>query len=538
MQYFFPRSSLSLSGIAFTALFILCPAVVAQEKPEASHRERFAPREQTLEKAAQDLDAKLANHPDDGHLLSDRGLLRLETKRTDEGVADLRRACQLLPADAQMHVNLAYGLLVSGRNSEAIDEAGKALAIDANHAAAHALLGRALIGSDNTVKNGIEHLQRSLEIFPDQPNLRFDLVNALRKTRDYAAAGVQLRILRDSLPPGNTRLEYTQGLMFADLGLPEAAAASFRSALARDPDFARAFSPDLTVRRAFTPDPAFLPMWQDLGAALVRLGRWDEASSVLGGVARARPDLFQVAYLNALALQNSGNTKVAEDEARRAVALNEKSADAHTLLGITLSSQSRFKEAIAELERAVALDPASFDAQLYLGRARYGLSDASGAAQALQQAVKLRPADPEARFLLGTVLEIAGDKDGAIVQYRELQSVHPQDPRGYLGMGSLLSKYGQNAEAIEQLERARSLNPQDFETNMALGRLLAKTGKFVESIPWLEQASQERPDSPEVHYQLALSLQRAGREEQASREFAEVERLNRQRRSGQENPQP
>jgi predicted Zn-dependent protease len=86
------------------------------------------------------------------------------------------------------------------------------------------------------------------------------------------------------------------------------------------------------------------------------------------------------------------------------------------------------------------------------------------------------------------------------------------------------------------LERARSLDPQNFEANMALGRLLAKTGKFEESIPWLEQASHERPDSPEVHYQLALSLQRAGRAEQASREFAEVERLNRQRRFGQENP--
>lgn len=526
-----------MPGIAFSVLFFMCSAVTAQEKSEASHRERFAPREQTLKKAEQDLDAKLSERPDDPHLLSDRGLLRLEGKRTAEAIADLRRACQLLPADALLHVNLAYGLLVSGHSSEAIDAAGKALSIDANNAAAHALLGRALIGSDDTIKNGIEHLQHSLDIFPDQPNLRFDLINALRKTGDYAAAGIQLRILKDSLPPDNVRLEYTEGLQFADLGYPEAAAASFRRALARDPDFAKAFSPDQNVRRAFAPDPAFLPMWQDLGAALVRLGKWDEASGVLGGVAKARPDLFQVAYLNALALQNSGNTKAAEVEAGRAVALNQNSADAYTLLGIAISSQSRFKEAIAELERAVALAPGSFDAQLYLGRARYGLSDASGAVQALQQAVTIRPADPEARFLLGTVLEIAGDKDGAIVQYRELQSISPHNPRGYLGVGSILSKYGQNEEATEQLERAHSLDPQDFETNMALGRILAKTGKFEESIPWLEQASRERPDSPEVHYQLALSLQRAGRAAQASREFAEVERLNRGRRSGQENPQ-
>src|ERR1700680_3895935 len=113
MQYSFLRSS--LPGIAFTVLlFMYSSSVVAQETPQASHRERFAPREQTLKKAEQDLDAKLALHPDDGHLLSDRGLLRLETKRTDDALADLRRACRLLPADALMHVNLAYGLPVAG----------------------------------------------------------------------------------------------------------------------------------------------------------------------------------------------------------------------------------------------------------------------------------------------------------------------------------------------------------------------------------------------------------------------------------------
>src|SRR5579864_156821 len=535
MQFSFPTL---LAPLLVGALLVASPVGLSQQKPEASHRERFAPREQALEKAEQELVTKIAGHPDDPHLLTDRGLLRLDMNRKDEALADMRKAVELQPNDSQSHVNLAYGLIVSRQNSAAIDEARTALSLDANNAAAHALLGRTLVASDSTIKEGIEHLPRSLEIFPDQPDLRFDLISALRKIGDYAAAGIQLRILKDSLPPDNFRLEYTQGLLFADLGHPEAAAASFRRALARDPDFAKAFSPDPNVRMAFNPEPDLLPIWQDLGVALVHSGEWTEAAGVLGGVARARPDSFPVAYMNALALQNSGSMKLAEVEARQAISLNERSADAHTLLGITLSSESRFKEAIVELERAAALDPGSFDAQMYLGRARYGLSDATGAAQALQEAVKLRPSDPDARFLLGTVLEIAGDKDGAIAQYRELQSLSPQDPRGYLGLGSILSKYGQNDEAIQQLQHAHSLAPENFEANMALGRLLAKTGKFDESIPSLEQASREQPNSPEAHYQLALSLQRAGRAEQASREFAEVERLNQQRRSGSEMPKP
>jgi tetratricopeptide (TPR) repeat protein len=535
MQFSFPSSS--LAAVLVGAL-LPTSAVFGQQMPEASHRERFAPREQALEKAEQELDTKIADHPDDPHLLTDRGLLRLDMNRKDEALADMRKAVELQPNDSQSHVNLAYGMIVSGQNSAAIDEARRALSLNANNAAAHALLGRTLVASDNTIREGIDHLQRSLEIFPDQPDLRFDLISALRKTGDYAAAGIQLRILKDSLPSDNLRLQYTQGLLFADLGHPEAAAASFRRALAHDPDFEGAFSPDPEVRKAFNPEPDLLPIWQDLGVALVHSGKWNEAAGVLGGVGRARPGSFPVAYMNALALQNSGNTKLAENEVRRAISLNEKSADAHTLLGITLSSESRFKEAIVELESAVELDPGSFDAQMYLGRARYGLSDAPGAAAALQEAVKLRSSDSEARFLLGTVLEIAGDKDGATAQYRELVTLSPNDPRGYLGLGSILSKYGQNDEAIQQLQHAHALAPENFEANMALGRLLAKTGKFDESIPSLEEASREQPDSPEAHYQLALSLQRAGRAEQASQEFAEVERLNQQRRSGSEMPKP
>jgi hypothetical protein len=53
-----------------------------------------------------------------------------------------------------------------------------------------------------------------------------------------------------------------------------------------------------------------------------------------------------------------------------------------------------------------------------------------------------------------------------------------------------------------------------------------------------EASHREQSNGPEVHYQLALSLQRAGRAEQASHEFAEVERLNQQRRSGTEMPKP
>ena len=515
----------SLRHIAPVLLALIAPLSALSQttgERELSHQERFAPAAKSMEKAESDLTAKLAADPKDASLLSSRGLLRLQLNKGPEGIADLRMATEVAPTNAQLRINLAYGLLLNQKLEESIAEARKALALEDKSYAAHALLGRALIASGGDSKEAIEHLQKSLDLYPDQTDLRFELVNALRKQKDFPAAGVQLRILKDQLPPGDARLEYAQGLLSADLGYPEAAAASFRRALQTNPS-------SLTIR-------------QDFGAALVRMGKWNEAASVLGPLAVARPNSTLVAYLNALALQNSEHSKEAEAEARRALVLDSNSADAHTLLGITLSSQGRFDEAIGELSLAAEIDPNSFDAELYLGRSRYARSDTAGAAAALQKAVSLRPEDTEARFLLGTVLEVAGNQNGAIAQYQELQRISPNDPRGYVGLGGILGKTGKNEEALVQVRKARELDPANFETNMALGRLLAKTGNLEESIRYLQEAAKQSPQSPEVHYQLALSLQRAGSKAEAAKEFAEVDRLNRERRGaagmGMDTPRP
>jgi len=519
------REKRSLRHIAPLLLGLIAPLRALSQitgERELSHQERFAPAAKSMEKAESDLTAKLAANPKDASLLSSRGLLRLQLNKGPEGIADLRLAAEAAPANAQLRINLAYGLLLNQKLEESIAEARTALAMEDKSYAAQALLGRALIATGGDSKEAIEHLQRSLDLYPDQTNLRFELVNALRMKKDFPAAGVQLRILKDQLPPGDARLEYAQGLLSADLGYPEAAVASFRRALQSNPN-------SLTIR-------------QDFGAALVRMGKWIEAASVLGPLALARPDSSLVAYLNALALQNSQHSKEGEAEARRALVLDSRSADAHTLLGITLSSQGRFDEAISELGRAVEIDPNSFDAELYLGRSRYARSDTAGAAAALRKAVSVRPEDAEARFLLGTVLEVAGNQDGAIAQYQELQRISPNDPRGFVGLGGIFGKTGRNEEALAQLRKARELDPANFETNMALGRLLAKTGNLEESIRFLQEAAKQSPQSPEVHYQLALSLQRASRKVEAAKEFAEVDRLNRERRGatglGMDSPRP
>src|SRR5260370_1710355 len=174
---------------------------------ELSHLERFAPAAKSMEKAESDLTAKLAADPKDASLLSSRGLLRLQLNRGPEGVADLRMATEIAPANAQLHINLAYGLLLNQKLEGSIAEARKALALVDQRFAGHAFLGRALIASGGDSKEGIKHLQQSLDLYPDQTDLRFAMVNASRQGKAFPAAGVQLPILKDQLPAGGPRVE-------------------------------------------------------------------------------------------------------------------------------------------------------------------------------------------------------------------------------------------------------------------------------------------------------------------------------------------
>src|SRR5260370_15434034 len=208
----------------------------SQPQPDRSNQERFAPASKSMEKAESDLTAKLTVNPKDAALLSSRGLLRLQLDKQEEALADLKEAAEIAPTHAQLHINLAYGLLLNHKFEETIAEARRAVALEDKSFAAHALLGRALIASGEHPKEAIEHLQRSLELYPDQTDLRFELVNALRKQKDFLAASVQLRILRDQLPPGDARLEYAQGTLSVDLGYAEAAIGSFRRALQINPN--------------------------------------------------------------------------------------------------------------------------------------------------------------------------------------------------------------------------------------------------------------------------------------------------------------
>ncbi|HMF57453.1 MAG TPA: tetratricopeptide repeat protein, partial [Pyrinomonadaceae bacterium] len=116
-------------------------------------------------------------------------------------------------------------------------------------------------------------------------------------------------------------------------------------------------------------------------------------------------------------------------------------------------------------------------------------------------------------------------------EYQELARIDPNSAMGQVGLGALLVKQGKIDDAIAALKRAISLDAHIFEAHWALGRALILAERFSEAIEPLKVAVTLIPDRADAHYQLGLALRRAGRTEEAAREFAEVERINREFRT-------
>src|SRR5262249_34564211 len=279
-------------------------------------------------------------------------------------------------------------------------------------------------------------------------------------------------------------------------------------------------------------DSSMYGAWQDLGLAYGKMNRWDDAAKTFAELAQRQPNSIEAAYFHALSLYNSGHATEAEAEVRRALRTDAGAVEAHTLLGIILASRGNANtEAADALSQAIALNPKSLDAQFYLGRVQYAMKDYAGSIKSLGAAVKLNPLHSEARFFLGTVLELSGDSNAAMTEYQELLKSDPNSVMGQLGLGALLVKQGKLDDALAALQRAVALNPKEFEAHWALGRALALKERFSEAVHSFEAAVSIEPNRSDAHYQLGLALRRLGRTEEANREFAIVERLNKEFRT-------
>jgi adenylate cyclase len=178
----------------------------------------------------------------------------------------------------------------------------------------------------------------------------------------------------------------------------------------------------------------------------------------------------------------------------KALALDDKLAEAHASRGLALSLGQRYEEATAEFEKAIALDPNSFEAHYFYGRACVTQGKLERAATLFERAAENKPDDYQSLCLLIQIYRSLGrERDSKNAAQRGIEraktelTLHPENARpAYFGAAALVT-LGDTDRAREWASRALSIDPDDVLTQYNVTCVYSLLGDIEKAFDLLER---------------------------------------------------
>lgn len=188
-------------------------------------------------------------------------------------------------------------------------------------------------------------------------------------------------------------------------------------------------------------------------------------------------------------LRSEWNWTQSEREFQRALALDPNNATAHQWHGTVPLTRGRYDEAIAECRRGEALDPLS--PGFALGSA-YTLTFAhryDEAIETLKRALELEPNFATAHRYLAGAYRLKGMTDLAIAESR--RAVELRDPIGQVDLAASYAASGRKGEAVTLLKGAIEESKRSRRGALDIALILVALGEGDQAFAWLEEAYKE-----------------------------------------------
>jgi len=266
--------------------------------------------------------------------------------------------------------------------------------------------------------------------------------------------------------------------------------------------------------RALALRPDFIQAWNNRGAALKQLQRFEEALESYDRALRLQPDTVEVLNNGAGVLQAMRRHQEALAGYDRALALRPAYPEALNNRGITLQALGRHDEALTNYDSALSLRPDFVEALVNRGIAHYELKRFGDALASYDSAIALRPDHADALVGRGLVLHDQRRFDEALASYDRALALRPDDAEALVERGAALHELGRPGEALESFERALAAQPDHAEalTNRGVtlhdlarhdapdgrGVALRKRERLEEALASHDAALAARPSYPEA----------------------------------------
>jgi tetratricopeptide (TPR) repeat protein len=510
------------------------------------------------------------------------GTAHLRAGRWEEAEGAFTRACELDPGDVWSANNRATALIKLGRFGDAIDVAQAAAALRADLPEPHESAGLALLSlsrweeaaaayaravavgperAEAWQRLGIAHSQlgrwdearaaweRAVDLDPSDETSREQLELARSQLERLQAAWNRESAIGDPIPSAAPPATPPGPRPFSLRGLRQRLARAVGTAHLRAGRWGAA---EARLALACALDPSDVWAANNRAAALIKLGRCEEALEVARAAAALRPDLPEPYESAGLALLTLRRWEEAATDYGLAIARDDARHDAHQRHGIALSQAGRWEEARAAWERAVELDPSDRTSreQLHLARGQVdtwraresspappaGAPAANGpvrlttapaggpadehmaagrweeALAACHEIIASRPAEAGAHEKLGVALMQLERWDEALVVCRRAAECCPDHAGLHLRLGILLCRREDWAEAAEACRQAVALEPGMVDAQRHLAQAAFHLGEWDEVEAACAATLELAPNDPD-----ATPLLRAARVRRGSR---------------------
>ncbi|MDR3689859.1 MAG: sulfotransferase [Fimbriimonas sp.] len=369
-----------------------------------------------------------------------------------------------MPGQVDELLRLANAAHAAGRLAESEAHTRRVLAIEPDQVQAHLLLG-VLAGKTGRNDMAFEHLGRVLTLNPESFEALFWLAVLHRRTKELEQAlGYAERAVR--LRPNDAHAHNGLGMCYLDLLRLEESAASFAKAASIRGDMA--------------------PIFHNLGTALHLIGRDYEAGMAFDRALMLAPHSTDSCLGLGQVMISQTQPDAAIACARKAIAIDGKSAPAQLLMASALVENNLTGEAEKHLKKAVDLNPQDAQAQALLGQRYQSLGRFEEANRHLWRSMELEPRQGFAYFAYVHNNKVTESDRPMVEKMAELAQEGGLPPRE---MDFLHYGLGRAYEGLREYERAMG----HFDEANRLARKIKFGDKpfdreaYTERIDWLIQ---------------------------------------------------
>jgi tetratricopeptide (TPR) repeat protein len=369
----------------------------------------------------------------------------------------------------------------------------------------------------NRPVSAIEHLQRAIQLRPDQAILYVNLAEMLRPVGRLQDAEASYRRALE-LDPQLYAAWSGLGIVLCRVKQPSAGLAAFDQAIKAQPGAADAYRNRglalMELRRfdeaiaAFSESirlqPANPAAYMSLGRAYRETDQTDKALECFVEALRQGAPPVEVHLEEGRLWMQAGSPDKAVEAYRHAAELNPHSAEAHNGLGIAYKKLERFAHAVASYQQALAVRPDFVEALGNMSNALCELKRFDEAEVYCRQALDLSPNSSWVHNSLGMVLYKQSRWSEAEAELRRALELDGAAQTVYQNLGTLLYERGRPHEAEPILRRALAGNPSDDGLLCSLGNALQDMGHLDEATANFDAALRVNPDCANARFNRSL----------------------------------